>query len=311
MTAIAGSDKILSDMSHKTISGTLASAVADDATVVVGFPSGYDEGDFYLGVDHRLVMGGAKLTAPIGFTVALGSTGATVTNKTGASWPEGTEYWLELNIPGERELVDARTKKRIARLVTTRLAMINLGAPDALDADGICESQSGAAGALSIDGALASGGVATLDKPRNVIADSGGADTATLTITGTDEYGVTMTEDITLNGTTAVPGKKAFKTITSVVSDATISNGAFLGTGDVLGLPVFLGDSIQIIEEWEDGAAATAGTVVTGDQTAEGATATTGDVRGTYDPNSACDGDAVFQILVMLTDETYLGVPQA
>ena len=41
------------------------------------------------------------------------------------------------------------------------------------------------------------------------------------------------------------------------------------------------------------------------------ATATTGDVRGTYDPNAACDGDKVFQLLVTLPNPGYKGIPQA
>ena len=91
--------------------------------------------------------------------------------------------------------------------------------PVALDADGICAQQTlAAAGNALINGALASSGVVTLDVPRNVIVDAAGAATAVLTVTGTDVYGVPMSEAITLNGTTAVAGKKAFKTITSVAA---------------------------------------------------------------------------------------------
>jgi hypothetical protein len=104
-------------------------------------------------------------------------------------------------------------------------------------------------------------------------------------------------------------GKKAFKTITDVSSSASIT-GLTVGTGDVLGLPVFVPGGGHVVAEMEDGANATAGTVVGGDLTAGGATATTGDVRGTYDPNSAADGGKVFQLMVALPDPGYIGVDQ-
>ena len=66
--------------------------------------------------------------------------------------------------------------------------------------------------------------MATLDVPRNIVVDSGGVDTAVLTFTGTDEYGNTVVESITLNGTTAVAGKKAFKTVTGVSSSPSRSS---------------------------------------------------------------------------------------
>lgn len=50
------------------------------------------------------------------------------------------------------------------------------------------------------------------------------------------------------------------------------------------------------------------GTFVAGVQTA--ATATTGDVRGTYDPDDTCDGSLSFGLIVLLSDPTYKGVDQ-
>ena len=63
-----------------------------------------------------------------------------------------------------------------------------------------------------------------------------------------------------------------------------------------------------MLAELEDGAAPSAGTFVAGVSTA--ATATSGDVRGTYDPNSAADGAAVFDIVIALPDPKYKGVTQ-
>lgn len=298
-------------MSLKSANGTLASAVADDGTFTISYPDATDAGTFYGAVDHKLVMGQSTLTAPGDFSLSFGASNITVTNKTGASWASGTEWRISLQTLGKggdpRDNETGFAPKRTA-VLGRGLVMVNLGAPDTADVNGIFESTSQAAGSITLGGALASGGVVTLDVPRNIVVDSGGADTATITFTGTDEYGNTLTEDITLNGTTAVAGKKAFKTVTAVSSSGAIANGAFAGPGDVLGLPVFLPSTGLILAELEDGAAATAGTAVAGVSTA--ATATTGDVRGTYDPNSACDGAKDFQLVVALGDASYKGVAQ-
>jgi len=160
--------------------------------------------------------------------------------------------------------------------------------PVALDADGICAQQTlAAAGDALINGALASSGVVTLDVPRNVIVDAAGAATAVLTVTGTDVYGVPMSEAITLNGTTAVAGKKAFKTITSVAASAAATD-FFVGTGDVFGLP-FRSDSRNYCLTAWNSAFVTTGTFVAA-VTTDPATTTTGDVRGTYAVPDAADG---------------------
>ncbi len=61
--------------------------------------------------------------------------------------------------------------------------------------------------------------------------------------------------------------------------------------------------------ELQDGAAATAGALVAGDDTSP-ATATTGDVKGTYDPSAAMNGDRDMQLIVALPDPSDKGVAQ-
>jgi hypothetical protein len=157
--------------------------------------------------------------------------------------------------------------------------------------------------ATGINGALASGGVATFDVPRNVVGAWTG--TAVMTVTGTDVYGETVVES-SASGT-SLTGKKAFKTVTAVSVSADVT-AATVGSGDVLGLPVALPEKGLVVREMEDGAAPTAGTLVAAVRTT--ATATTGDVRGTYDPNSACDGAKAFQLLALLPNATDHGVDQ-
>jgi hypothetical protein len=172
--------------------------------------------------------------------------------------------------------------------------------PVALDADGICAQQTlAAAGNALINGALASGGTVTLDVPRNVIVDAAGAATAVLTVTGTDVYGIPMSEAITLNGTTAVAGKKAFKTITSIAASAAATD-FFVGTGDVFGLPIRANSRNYVQTAW-NGAFVTTGTFAAADATA--ATTTTGDVRGTFAPADAADASKRLTLWVFVFDD--------
>jgi hypothetical protein len=173
--------------------------------------------------------------------------------------------------------------------------------PVALDADGVCAQQTlAAAGNALLDGALASGGTVVLDVPRNVIIDAAGAATAVLTITGTDTYGIPMSEAITLNGTTAVSGKKAFKTITRIAASAAATD-FFVGTGDVFGLPIRTNTRGYVLTAW-DGAFVTTGTFAAAVTTSP-ATTTTGDVRGTYSVPSASDGAKRLTLWVFVADD--------
>lgn len=295
-----------------TVSGVLSAAVADAGTFTVSYPSRpapdfgyYDEGAFYLAMEHKITMGQQLLAFPNKFDITLGTASITVTNKSGATWAAATAWTLELNIQGKgvyRNDVLGGTGKTVNRLCRADTFLINLGAPDVADADGISASQS----VTTLIAALLDGAVgATLDVPRNVVGAWTG--TAVVTVTGYDEYGNVIKES-SASGTT-LTGKKAFKKITSIIPVGSITSATF-GTGDVLGLPVFLPGSGNVLKEMENGAAATAGTLVAGIRTAGGSTATTGDVRGTYDPNSACDGDKVFQLEVALPDPHYLGIDQ-
>jgi len=289
-------------MSFDTVSGTLASAVASAGTFTVGYPTNRDDGDYQGGYAHVLIAIGGVFTAVAGdISLAFGASNITVTYNGSTTLPAGTDFRLQIDKAGSASSFStplADTGK-MGRLFPV---LINLGAPLTADADGVCASQAiNTTG--TINGALASGGVATFDVPRNVVA--AWTTTATLTVTGTDIDGNVLVE--TSGSGTSMAGKKAFKTITAVESSTGIT-GATVGTGDVLGLPVFLENTGHVLGEMEDGAAATAGTLVAGVSTA--ATATTGDVRGTYDPNSAANGAKDFQLIAFVSDPSYKGVTQ-
>jgi hypothetical protein len=297
----------------KVIEHILSADLAASGTVDINYPSGTQKGTFLFGVDHKIRAGNTALVAPDDFTVTLNAASFRITLGSGESTiPSGTKLLVQLDAGGDKDTDRIKSLRGVSARDSVELlevVQIDLGTPATLDADGICASQDPAgAGELTINGALASDGVATLDVPRNVTITSAGDDTGRVfTITGTDEYGEVVVENITGANAGAAAGKKAFKTVTSVEVDGN-SSAVTVGTGDVLGLPVGLVKTGQVLKELQDGAAATAGTVVAAVQSA--ATATTGDVRGTYDPNSACNGALSFTLIVALRDPTWKGVTQ-
>lgn len=176
--------------------------------------------------------------------------------------------------------------------------------PVALSATAVCAAQAiaGAANA-TINGASASGGVATFDVARNVsIVSSSASDTTqTVTVTGTDYYGQTQTSRLTINGTTTVNGLKAFKTITQVAVSAAFVGNLSVGSGDTFGLPYRVTDAGYLLRTgWNNAVADNAGTFTAADTAT--ASATTGDVRGTFLPAStAANGSRRLVIAIGLT----------
>lgn len=177
----------------------------------------------------------------------------------------------------------------------------NRAAPATAAANNICAAQAiaGAADAL-VNGSLASSGVATLDVPRSlqVVSTNAGDTTQTVTVRGFDEYGEGVTETASLNGTTIVNFKKAFKTVTRVSVSAALAGNLTLGTNTVLGLPyrARLGD---IIQSNLDGAVE-AGTRTVADTATP--SATTGDIRGTWTPGTAPNGTRQYTVVQWISD---------
>lgn len=309
-------------MSVKTVSQTLASAVATSGTFTVTYPDGTNAAWFQKGTAHKIAALGNEYSIPEDFAItAFGNTTCTVTWRHSATLPAGTVVRVGLDAPGGRWLDEPPVyqKPDPNRVTPVEVVRITLGAPVVADVDGIVDEGIGVeSGTLTLTGVTVTGGVAILDVPRNVTITSANKTLAgtTFTVTGKDLYNNTIIEAIAGQGTaTAMAGVKAFKKITSIVASGTSltashQSSASIGFGDVLGLPVFLPNTVNVLKELEDGASATAGTVVAGLSTATVSTSTTADVRGTYDPNSATDGAKAFELIAFLSDPTFRGNPQ-
>jgi hypothetical protein len=285
------------------VKGTLAAAVATSGTLTVSYPSNKTPGNFKLAMGHKLALNsGALLSFPNDFDLTFNAlaSGITVTNKIATTWPSGTEFILELQEIGE-DLAYSDAGGAIPGTTEANLLHISLGSPTVASANAL--STSAAVTAIG-SGAVLLALAADLITPRTVVA--AWTNTAIMTVTGKDVYGKTMVEK-SASGT-SLTGKKAFKSVSSVTVSADVT-GCTVGHGDIFGFPVFVAGAGYIVREIMDGALATAGTTAGGIRDAGGSTATTGDVRGTYDPNSAADGSRQFNLIVM-ADPNNRGIAQ-
>jgi hypothetical protein len=292
---------------YDIIQHTIASTVGGGASFSVNYPTNKGPEDYAGGRAHLIdSRSNRQIAAARGeFSVALGATTFTITLNTNMVYSAGEVIFINLDQaeldPNERIVLADNT-----RMTQMQVIKIDLGTPTATAANNVVLSQNCTAAtglATGINGALAAAGVATLDVPRNVVA--AWTNTAVVTITGTDQYGRVLRQS-SASGT-SLASTKAFRTITGVSTSADIT-GLTVGTGKVLGLPVFLGAAADVISEYQDGAVPTAGTTVAG-ATAT-ATALTGDVRGTYAPNGTPNGALRFEVLVAVRSTDYLGVTQ-
>lgn len=297
-------------MRTETISKTLTANVGQGGTFTVSYPDGRDADD-YLGVSNPDHVITAAAHGPIyarngEFSITFGASNMTVTILKNETFANGETLYVHIDSAPHVGTNGLASVANASKMQLMQTVAVNLGTPIASDSDGAVASQAcTAAGGLAtgINGALASDGVATFDVPRNVVAAWTG--TSILTVTGTDEYGNTVVESS--GSGTSLTGKKAFKTVTGISVSADVT-GLTVGTSKVLGLPMFLAKVGDVLAEFEDEAAPTAGTVVAGVTTT--ATATTGDVRGTYAPNSNPDGSKVFELLLAVRAPTGRGVDQ-
>ena len=162
-------------------------------------------------------------------------------------------------------------------------------APDAPSADGILAST-----ALTTAVQTITSGITNPDFPRLLAIDSDGAATGNVVITGTNIRGETVTDTIALNGTNAVDGVVAFKTILSIqLPVKAASESVWVGWLDKLGLQS-IPLSTSVISETTTTSADTGGAVLTRDADEV--------EKCVYDPTTECDATAD-KVIVYISDE--------
>lgn len=186
------------------------------------------------------------------------------------------------------------------------IAVIDLGIPNASDADGILVAQDMTSiGSTTTFAATYTGTEAQMGRyGRNVVIDASGVATGNVRVQGRDYLGQPMTEAIALNGTTAVSGIRAFRYIDAI--DWTSANAVNLtvGWGNALGLPYRC--LAMVVEIKNNSAAATAGTLVPGLPITNTANGTNADPRGTYLPATVIPNGSVSFTLHCVVDQAQL-----
>lgn len=199
-------------------------------------------------------------------------------------------YGVDLHVAGMQYASDVNLEGPLTVELTPNAA------PIAADGDLILDAQSIAtAGKTSTFLAGFTNSEAQMGKfGRNVTVVASGAATSKVTVYGYDYLGQFMAEEFTLNGTTAVAGKKAFRHIYEVDYAATSGTTIDVGVGIVFGLPYkMLGQGVSYTDKAEN---ANTGTFVAGVDTQ---TMTSGDPRGTWSPHStnAANGSRQYTLL--------------
>lgn len=244
-------------MTFDIVNFTLASALAVNGTVTVGYPVGRTKGDYdtWNTKRHTLVAGQNVYTSPANFTITFNADASniTLTNIAMGSLPASTPCVLQLDRIGPDSYNSkVQIESDPAHMTEAQPYLIDLGSPNALSSNGIAASQSssGSGNALALNGTGAAVSVGTvsgsviLDVARNVTAAWTG--TAVATVSGLDYYGAAMHENS--GSGTSFTGKKAFKTVLAITFSAAVTS-ATAGYGDVLGLPIAVQQSSQIIAE--------------------------------------------------------------
>lgn len=318
---------------------TASSAIATNGTTTFGYPTRWGtapdvttQGDFVGSYGHQAFAEGlqALLNSPKDFTLTFGNSSITFTYLGTTSIPAGSVVKIDLHTigqDGQPRFTDSFSYSGTAGDVASQansgsanilgvatraqnggFSYINFGTPITSSATTVVNA-SNAAETLTTVQTLSPAVV--LDVARNLIYKSSNAGDTTQTITarGLDEYGQAMTETVTLNGTSSVVGKKAFKTVISWQASATTAGTVSIGVGVLLGSPVFIFSPAASIRDILNQATATAGTWVAGDNSTP--SATTGDVRGTYSPNTGPSTNTnTYESLVAVPNPKYLGATQ-
>lgn len=245
-----------------TLAQTLASAVATSGTITVTYPGDTNESDFTTYDWFIVTESNDVYSSQAGdFDLTLGDTAATITWRSATTLAAGVSITTQLNMKGTGDL-EAKSSKMdsvtvLKRVKPYHMVRVLMGNPSAADPNGILVSASATNSATSYDKddfAAAYDDTYGLDVPRNVTMVGTAGSNHVVTVTGTDEYGDVVIEALTLSGTTAIIGNKAFKTIVTVAVAAGAASDTFdMGWGDKLGLPVFTKLWNQIAAQYVDG----------------------------------------------------------
>lgn len=306
-------------MAFLIVNTSVSAAVATNGTFTATVPNAALAGAVKNRGGHTMVIHAmaALFTNPKDFSVAWAGAVATITYLGATTIPAGAAVSIQFEVDGDDlnnpyHGINSNQNDKVAgnfRGVFGQVFRVDFGSPANANTTLVLATTAVPATTL-----VTLPAPVILDIPRILQYVSSTTDTTqTITARGFDEYGVAMSETVTLTGVTPVLGKKAFKEVVSYQASLALAGNLSIGSGLAYGLPYYLakqtGTGIGgILKESQDGATPTAGVSVGGDLSL--ATATTGDVRGTIIPNVVPDGTKVYSVYMFVADVIFLGVPQ-
>lgn len=318
---------------------TATSAIATNGTITFGYPTRTGntpgvttQGDFKGSYGHQAFAEGMQtlLNSPKDFTLTFGNATITFTYLGTTSIPANSTVVVDVHTVGQNAQspydlafagspgdVSSQANSGAPNLlgISTKvqqggLRYINFGTPLTASSTAVLATSAAFQSAYVPGTIVPLATPIVLDVPRNLVyVSSSGSDVSqTITVRGFDDYGQAITETSgTITGATPVIGKKAFKTVVSTAGNVAVFVGTFsIGTGVLLGVPAFVFSVWASLRDALNGATGTAGTWLAGDSSTP--SATTGDVRGTYSPNTAPSTNTnTYESLVSILDSTFLG----
>lgn len=185
--------------------------------------------------------------------------------------------------------------------------------PNTASTSAIVTTISSAGGALTLTaGAGVTTSSITISTGTQTVLDLGVARAVTIsgvtgvtvtnfTINGYDHYQVPMSQTLSgPNGNATVTTTKTFRYIASVTAAGATGSGITVGTADVFGFRHRVNNFGEVILNWGN-TGITASTGFVAAVATDPATATTGDIRGTYAPTSAADGARKLSVWIAST----------
>ena len=233
------------------------------------------------GMDYRRVLSGVPATAATANIAAL----ANVTNGTAMTLVSSTGSGVTVVSTATQVWASGNTVAVGSLALDGMPGLINFGLADPAGnyKTSIYDPSKALARAVSITGSTSGTGGHFL-------------------VSGADVYGYPQTENINAtSGATTTNGKKAFKFIYSVTPLFTDAHNYSVGTTDIFGFPL-RADRFEQVLVWWASALVTANTGFVAADSTSPATATTGDVRGTYNVQSSSDGSKRLAVAVGPTE---------
>ena len=291
-------------MPYVKLNTVLKQDLSPNEKIELKYPEGVNQGSFFGAIDHTLGIESRFFRSPKDFIVIPTHENIVIHWAANIRVPAGALMHFQFQEQGGEFYTDNRTGVTIKGMVQSPTFLVNLGSVEEKNATYYVQS-----GTMSEPGRL----LLTNNKPdipRNLTIHSNDDEShVTFIVEGEDVYLRTIIEHIKGPSTGLINGKKSFAKINKITASHACKGTISIGTGNRLGLPVFVPGQGYILQEMVNGMPITGGMIVAGELNVP--TATTGDRRGTYSPPPSVplNGRDTIQLFLILPNPGNIGTP--